>query len=213
VSASDDSTVDPAQTKLDYATLLAASLAYLLIGQGDAVGLYTFGDGDARYLPPRTRPSHLHTLMGTLAGIAPNGEGQIARALADFAPRVSRRGLVVLISDLLEDPEEVLQTMKNLRTHRNDVVVLQVLHGDEVRFPYDEVSQFEDPEDRSRQLIADPREMRDGYLKELKEFLELVRRRCFEAQVDYMLMDTGTPVSRALANFLARRAAPRRGQR
>lgn len=203
--------VDPAQepihTKHEYATLLAAALAYLLVGQGDAVGLYAFGDGDKRYLPPRTRPSHLHTVMGTLSSIQPKGQGQIAKALVDFAPRVTRRGLIVLISDLLEDPEEVLQTMKNLRTRRNDVVVMQVLHADELSFPFDEVSQFEDPEDRRQQLIVDPRDMREGYLKELNGFLELVKRRCFESQVDHILMDTSVPVSTALASFLARRAA------
>jgi len=206
----DSMDADMRRTKHDYATLLAASLAYLFINQGDAVGLFSFGNGNSSYLPPRTRASHLHTIMGRLASVRPEGEGHIAQALYDFAPRVERRGTIVLISDLLEDPESILKTMKNLRTQRNDVIVFQVLHSDELTFPYEDVSEFEDPEDRQQRLVADPREMREGYLEELKKFLEVVRHRCFEAQVDYMLLDTATPVSRALAEFVARRAATRR---
>ncbi len=196
---------EPDTTKHAHAVLLAAALAHLLTNQGDAVGIATFGGGDTRFIPPRSRRGHLGVLMEVLAGIEPAGTGGIAAALADFAPRVTRRSLVVLISDLLEDPEAILSTMKTLRTHRNDVVIFQVLHSDELRFPYDDVSRFVDPEVGGSGVVIDPRDIREGYLRELDRFLRLVRTRCLDARVDYHLIETDRPVADALAAFLAGR--------
>ncbi len=197
---------DGSTTKHDHAVLLAASLAYLLMAQGDAVGVNTFGGGDTRFVPPRTRKGHLGVVMEVLAGIHPAGTGGIATALAAFAPRVTRRSLIVLISDLLEAPEDILETMKTLRTRRNDVVIFHVLHPDELSFPYDDVSRFVDPEAGGAGIVIDPREIREGYVQELGRFLDLVRNRCLEARVDYNLVDTSRPVAGALATFLAGRS-------
>lgn len=197
-------------TRLEYATLLAASLATLLVTQGDAVGLVTFGSEGSTLLPPRSRGTHLSTLMATLSQTESRGQGFIAQALRDFAPRVTRRSMVILISDLLEDTPEVLESLKGLRTRRNDVLLAQLLHKDELEFPYDDVSRFEDPEDRASFLIADPREMKDGYLKELQAWLELIRQGSFEAQVEHRLINTQTPVVEALAALSADRQGGRR---
>lgn len=193
------------RTKLDYASLLAASLAYLLITQGDAVGLCTFNQRGEQVLPARTRASHLHSMMGQLSSCTPAGQGFIGQALTRFAPRVNRRSLVILISDLLEDSATILQGLKQLRTRRNDVLILQVLHADELQFPYDEVSLFEDPEARDQQLIADPRDVREGYLTELNAWLERLRRDSFEAQVELQTLSTQTPVASALADVVSSR--------
>ncbi len=193
------------ESKHDHAVLLAAALAYLLMGQGDAVGVSTFGGGDSRFVPPRAHRSHLNVVMEVLSSIHPAGRGGIAEALAEFAPRVTRRSLVVLISDLLEEPEAILETMKTLRTRRNDVVVFHLLHPDELTFPYDDVSRFVDPEESDGGLVVDPREIREGYLQELDGFLSTIRQRLLESRVDYNLIDTGRPVADALATFLAGR--------
>lgn len=196
---------DVSVRKIDHAVLLAASLSYLLMNQGDAVGLFTFGQGADVLLPPRARPTQLNALLEHLVQLEPSGDGLISAALEAFAPRVQRRCLIILISDLLEDPDRVLSTMKALRTLRNDVLILQVLHDDELSFPYDEVALFEDPEDPVQSLIADPREVREGYQRELDAFLSNIRRRCAEAQVEHRLIATGVPIPRALGELLAAR--------
>lgn len=191
--------------KLDHAVLLAASLSMLLLNQGDAVGLYTFGQGADVLLPPRARASHLQALLTQLVGARSAGSGLVSAALETFAPRVQRRSLIILISDLLEDPDRVLTTMKRLRTLRNDVLILQVLHEDELTFPYEDVSLFEDPEDPVQTLIADPREVKEGYHRELEAFLTNIRRRCAEAQVEHRLIRTGMSIPSALGELLASR--------
>lgn len=198
-------------SKLEYAELLAASLAWMLVNQGDAVGMSLFNAAGTQTLPPRTRTTHLFNLMGMLASAKPVGEGHIAGAMTDFAHRLSRRSLVVLISDLLEDPEQILASLKGLRTRRNDVLILQVLHEDELTFPYDDVSLFEDPEATSQQLIADPREVRSGYLDALNAWLVQLRKGCFDAQVEHRLISTARPVSTALAELAAGRQGGRGG--
>lgn len=202
---SGDRDLDAEGSKLEYAGLLAAALSWVLINQGDAVGLSLFNAGGTQTLPPRTRTSHLFHLMGMLASARPVGEGHIGAAMTDFAHRLNRRSMVVLISDLLEDPEQILASLKGLRTRRNDVLILQVMHEDELEFPYDEVSLFEDPEVPAQQLIADPREVREGYLKAMNTWLEEMRKGCFEAQVEHRLISTRTPVATALAELAAGR--------
>lgn len=197
-------------TRMEYATLLAASLATLLVTQGDAVGLVTFGSEGSTLLPPRSRGTHLNTVMATLAQVESRGQGFIAQALRDFAPRVTRRSLVILISDLLEDTPDVMESLKGLRTRRNDVLLAQLLHDDELKFPYDDVSRFEDPENRDAFLIADPREIKDGYLQELQAWLEGIRQGSFEAQVEHRLINTQTPVMESLAALAADRQGGRR---
>lgn len=195
----------PEIRKIDQAVLLAASLCMLLLNQGDAVGLFTFGRGADILLPPRARASHLQALLTQLVSVKPAGDGLVSAALESFAPRVQRRSLIILISDLLEDPDRVLSTMKSLRTLRNDVLILQVLHEDELTFPYEDVSLFEDPEDPVQTLIADPREVKEGYQRELEAFLANIRRRCAEAQVEHRLIGTGTSIPAALGELLASR--------
>lgn len=203
----------PDGSKLAWATLLAASISHLLTTQGDQVGLVTFGGGAPAVLAPRSQPSHLHAILRTLVNAPAAGEADLAKALGDFAPRLRQRGVVVVISDLLEDVDGVFQAMRALRPHRQDVVLFHVLDPDELTFPYKDVSRFVDPEDPSRQLLTDPKEIREAYLEVFRAFLEDVRRRCLEAQVEYVLADTSVDVGPTLAAWLARRAAQDSGRR
>lgn len=203
----------PDGSKLAYSTLLTASLAHLLLKQGDQVGLMTFGGGRREILIPRSQPSHLHAVMQTLITAPQPGRAHLEQALSDFAPRMKQRGVVFLISDMLEDLDPIFRALKGLRPHRHDIVLLHVLDPDELGFPFEEVSRFEDPEDRSLSLLTDPRDIRDAYLKELHGFLGDIRQRCIQSRIDYRLVDTSLSVSSTLSQFLAERAGRRRGRR
>jgi uncharacterized protein (DUF58 family) len=203
--------------KLEYAAYMAAALAYLLIRQQDRVGLYAFGgdgDGAALHVPPRARSTHLHDLHAQLEGLLARG-GAGPTALAAALDRVAelsrrRRSLVIVLSDMFDASPDVPLLLKRLSAQRHDVTVFQLLDRDEIELPFEGLTLFESMEDE-RRLLADPRAIRDDYLKELKAFLERVRRACDEGRVEHHLVPTLQPLERTLLDFLAARAGRRRG--
>jgi len=211
-------------TKVQYGSYLAAGLAYLTSRQGDAPGL-ALVDGRATYrLMPRTRPAHLRRLWETLetGGRVPaslrdanpgnasrsdagtRDDATIAASLAEVATLLTRRGILVLISDLLEPPERLLRALRYFRHRGHDVIVMQVLDEAEVNFPFRGAVEFQDLEDgrRVRTEIAD---IRRGYLEGLQAHQEAIRDGCRTAGLDYELMTTTEPFGRALTAYLGRR--------
>ncbi|MEE9584251.1 MAG: DUF58 domain-containing protein, partial [Candidatus Brocadiales bacterium] len=152
-----------AMTKLEYSTTLAACLAYLLLMQSDATGLVIFGEDIINYVPPRTKSSHLQVLLQALDGLKAQGRSNIAGVLNELAEKASRRSLVILISDLFEDANELIKKLRQLRKRRNEVILFQVLDSHELDFPFDELTLFESMED-SGQVLAEPRAIKDSYL-------------------------------------------------
>ena len=199
----------PPGSKLAQASLLAACLGYLLVEQGDQVGLSTFGGGGQVVIPPRARPGHVQALMTALVDAPQPGKADLDRALANFSPRLDQRGVVFVLSDLLEDSDRVFKAVKLLRTRRNDVILFHVLDNDELTFPFTDVARFQDPEDRSQELLTEPREIRDAYLEELHTWLGQVRQRCRELEVDYVLVNTSDSLEDVLREHLMAR---RRGR-
>lgn len=194
-----------AMSKLEVASVLAASLAYLLVQQGDAAGLLTFADGPLEYLPPRSRPAHLHALLAALEALTPQREStDLARALDRVAETVPHRGLVVLVSDLIDFRIEPAALLRRLKQSRHDVAVLQVLDRDELSLPFEGPTVFEGLEGRVR-LLTDPAGLRDRYRAELEAWTAGWRRACVEADADYQLVPTDAPLDRVLAELLRRR--------
>src|SRR5262245_34658906 len=197
-------------SKLEYGSYLVAALAYLLIRQQDRVGLRAFGGpGDVVYVPPRARTSHLHDLLATLERVVDEG-GRGATAVAPALDRVAelarrRRSLVVVVSDLFDRSPEVPKLLRRLRVMRHDVTVLQILDDDELEFPFQGVTLFESLEDE-RRLIADPRAVRDAYLKELRRFLGGLESACRDGNVEHAVVATRKPLDQTLLDFLTRRA-------
>src|SRR5262245_35488569 len=197
-------------SKLEYGAHLVAALAYLLIKQQDRVGLYAFGGpGDVVYVPPRARTSHLHDLLAALGRVVEDG-GRGPTAVAPALDRVAelarrRRSLVVVVSDLFDRSPEVPKLLRRLRVMRHDVSVLQVLHDDELEFPFQGATLFQPLED-DRRLIADPHAVRDAYLKELRGFLLGLEMACRDGHVEHTLVATGKPLDQTLLDFLTRRA-------
>jgi len=170
----------------------------------DAAGLVTFDSAVRDRVPPRQGPGNLRAIMETLDRAKPGGETGIGATLHRIARTIKRRALVVVISDLFDDPDAVLGALKHLRHQKHEVIVLHTLDPTELTFPFDDVTRIEDLESR-REVIGDSRAFRRAYLDELTKFLDAIRAGCRGAQIDYALADTATPFDDFLAAYLARR--------
>jgi uncharacterized protein (DUF58 family) len=188
-------------SKFDYACTLAASLVYLMLSQQDAAGLIIFSEKIDTMIPPKTSRDHLHAVLKALEDARPKGETSTASVLGDLAATLKRRGLVILISDLLDEPEGVLKGLKQLRARGNEVIVFHVMDPDELVFPFREPSLFQDMEGDLR-LPADPQAVRSAYLAALRSHIEVYRRACYSHRIDYVSFDTSDGLDRSLAKYL-----------
>jgi uncharacterized protein (DUF58 family) len=195
-----------AVSKLEFGAYLAASLAYLMTTQHDAVGLITYDDGVRDRIPPRQGPGHLRAILERLEAARPGGETGLAKTFHELAETIKRRALVVVISDLFDDPRGLVAALKHFRHKKHEVVVFQTLDSSELSFPFDDVTRIEDMETR-REVVSDPRAFRKSYLDELSAFLETVRAGCRSAGIDHALAETGGPFGEFLGTYLARRQA------
>ena len=191
-------------TKLQYGAYLAASLAYLMNRQRDAVGLVAFDDKITQRLAPSARGGHLSSVLIALERLKLGTHTNVAKPLNDLAEAIHKRGLVVLISDLLDDPERVLDGLKHFRYRGTEVIVFQVLDPAELRFPFDRPARFRDVETRD-EVLAVPGAVRDDYLKAITELQERYRRELRLAGIDYVVLDTSVPLETALMSYLLTR--------
>jgi len=192
-------------SKLEYARSLAAALAYLMLGQQDAVGTMTFADKPLQYVPPRSVRSHLDVVLKALATGQPEGRTRLGPALHELAERIKRRGLVVLLSDLLDSPADVLSGLQHFRHRNHEVIVFHILDPDEIEFPYTDASTFVDLE-TGAQLTTEPWEIAASYRQKLTAWRDQYARSCREQRIDYVPLDSQTPFDRALLAYLEKRA-------
>jgi uncharacterized protein (DUF58 family) len=195
-----------AMTKLEYGAYLSASLAYLASLQHDAAGLVTFDTAVRDRVPPRQGPGHLRLLLERLEKTTPGGETALAPTLHQLAESIKRRSLVVVVSDLFDDPAAVVGALKHFRHKKHEVVVFQVLDPAELSFPFDDVTQIEDLEN-ARLVTSDPQALRKSYLDELTKFLDTIRAGCRSARIDHAVAATDTRFDQFLGTYLARREA------
>lgn len=191
-------------TKFEYAICLAAALGYLMIHQQDPVGLVTFDTRIQACLQPRSKRTQLGTMLAVLASLKPAGKTDVAGCLHQLAAMIRTRSLIILLSDLLTDPEPVLQSVHHLRHRGNEIILFHILDEAEVHFPFEGLIEFEDVEDH-QQLTIDARGMRDDYLKTMTEFRERYRTECSKANVDYVPIDTSVSFDKALMEYLLQR--------
>jgi uncharacterized protein (DUF58 family) len=191
-------------TKCDYAVTAAAALAYLLLRQQDAVGCAVFDDGIRQAIPLRTSTSHLTTIVRALETKEPRDKTQLYGVLTRIAETYPRRGMMILISDLLVDPADALRGLRLLRQLGHDVLVLHLMDDDELDFPFARPARFEGLESADH-LTCNPRALREGYLAALDRFLETVRHGCARDNIDYALIRTSMSLDAALTTFLSHR--------
>ncbi|CAB1084082.1 hypothetical protein D1AOALGA4SA_11615 [Olavius algarvensis Delta 1 endosymbiont] len=192
-------------TKLEYARTLASALSYFMFGQKDAVGLTAFDDKIRQHLPSRYRRGHLMQILGTLARVGPGAGTHLARPISDLAFSLNRKSLAIVISDLLDDEASVARGLQHLRFKGNDVIVFHVMDDAELTFPFERISQFEDPESQATVTVA-PQAVRESYLAELEKFCSFYRRKCRASGIDYCLLNTAEPLEVALSSYLSKRA-------
>jgi len=155
-----------AMSKIDYGSVLAASLAYLMNRQRDATGLIEFDERITNRLPASARPGHVHSIMLALEKVTPGRKSDVGRPLHQLAEALGKRSLAVVISDLLDDPERVVRGLRHLRFRGTDVIVFQVLDPHEIHFPFRGAARFTDVESDDV-VTADPARVREGYLEAL----------------------------------------------
>ncbi len=193
-------------SKYDYACQMATCLAHLVLRERDGAALALFDQVLDRVLPASTSPGHLQPIMQSLVERRPDGETDLGATLGRMTERIPRPGLVVLISDLFGDLERFAEGLGKLCARNHDIIVLHVMHADELEFPFDRMTRFEGLEDDSR-LLVDAASLRESYLSIIETWRADVRRACHVRGVDYHLISTATPLDVSLSAYLGARAA------
>jgi uncharacterized protein (DUF58 family) len=189
-------------SKLEYGSYLAACLAYLSMRQRDRVGIVTFDEDIVTYVPPSAK--HFNVLLHTLDRARAEKPGRLLAVLQKAAEHFKRRSIVALISDLYENPDELLDTLKPYAYLGNDLVVFHVLDPAEIEFPYKEASRFEDLES-GEQVPVVPSVFADQYRKMMREHIDRLTTKFTESRIDYMQLNTSQPLDDALFRYLANR--------
>ena len=194
-------------SKFRYAQMLAACLSYLLLHQQDAVGMVTFDTQVRRYIPPRSRATHLREMLTELSATEAGDETSLAAVFHDIAGRIRRRGLVIILSDCFDEWEPLRNALHHFRHRRHEVILLHVMAQEELTFPFRQWTRFRDLEVAGRERMLDPQGVREAYLRRMKTFVGNLQRGCNELEIDYVIIDTSKPFDDALAWYLAWRHA------
>ncbi|MDB4637970.1 MAG: DUF58 domain-containing protein [Planctomycetaceae bacterium] len=193
-------------TKFDYAICLAAALGYMMIHQQDPVGLITFDEKLRNSLPPKSKRSQLGNLLGMLAKAKPAGQTELAANLKQIGAMIRTRSLLMIFTDLLADPDEVIASLRQLRFAGHDIILFHVLDEAEVYFPFEGMVDLKDPESNEN-LVLDADGMRSDYLDAVAELRGRYKKECLSIGADYVALDTSMPFDKALLEYLSQRQA------
>lgn len=188
-------------SKFNYARKLVATLAQLLVQQGDSVGLQAFNDKMIKDLPPRTSPKHLYAIFETLSALKPSGKTDLTHILHDLAGKIKRRALIIIFSDFFSDVDKLVDSFSHLLFKKHDVAVFHILDEAEMKFEMVRPVRFQDMEG-GESLIADPASIRGEYLQQLKNYMKDMKEGCLSHKVDYRLAVPGEGAEGVLSDFL-----------
>jgi uncharacterized protein (DUF58 family) len=191
-------------SKLEYACYIAASLSYLLIRQQDSVGLVVFDNAVKKFIPASSSPAHLRLLLHELSRLEPESRTDTGVIFHDLAERIKRKGLVIILSDLFDDPEKLLFGLQHFRHKRHEVIVFHILDEYERDFPFPNMTLFEGYEGWD-DLLVDPRALRKAYLEEYEDFTSRLKRGCRNNKIDFVPINTKHPLDVVLSAYLANR--------
>jgi uncharacterized protein (DUF58 family) len=190
--------------KIDYARILAACLSYFAYQQRDGVGLLTFDTEIRTHLPASRRRGQIMNILAEIDRIQPSQETEFRKPLRFLAEYLTRRGLIVLISDLYDEPQNIIAGLKQLKSKGNDIIVFHIMDNFELTFPFEDMAQFEDMETK-RKLHVIPEYLRTQYLSILEDHMKEIRKELSGSRIDYVLMDTSKPLDTGLFSYLAAR--------
>ena len=196
------------QSKFEYACQLAAGLAYVITKQQDNAGLVLFSRKIDQYIPPGSSALHLRAMLDALAETEPSDRTEAATALHGAADRIHRRGLIFVLSDLLDDQDAVMRGLAHFRQKQHDVIVFHILDDAELNLPYDQITTFRDME-TGDQIRVSPRDMKRDYADRIASFIQSYRKACFDSNIDYAQINTATPCATFLAAYLNQRTRTR----
>ena len=191
-------------SKLDYAKVLAASLAYLMLKQQDAVGLTLFDSKIRSSIPPKSKSNHINSLFQIMENITPGPDTKIGDILHISAESIKKRGLVIIISDFFDDLESIISGIKHYRYKGHEVILFHILDEQELQLNFDQRTQFIDLETQET-ITTDPWHIKDDYQVELNKFCDSLKMNCRKNKVDYTLLNTKQPIETALFDYLLKR--------
>ena len=191
--------------KKKYASLLAAALTYLLLRQNDAVGLVTFDEKPLSLVPTRSMRRQLFQVLKVLDALPSGGGTRIGDVLHKVAEKIPRRGLVILLSDLMDEPEQVISGLKHFRHRGHEVIVFQILDPRELDLGYHGEIEFVALEDPEQKVRLEPDHLRGGYLQNLDRWRDMLRRGCRQQRVDLVEVTTETDFAKSLSAYLHKR--------
>ena len=192
-------------SKFEYAQYISAALAYLLIGQQDAVGLVSFDSRMRAYLPAKAQASQVRLILEEIDRSEPGKDTDCAAIFDDIAERIPHRGVVIIVSDLFDDPEAILRALHHFRFRHHEIIVFHVMAEEEISFPFDAFTHFRDLEGTPEELQVDPKALRANYLENVRAFLKTIAAGCGQMNVDYVPISTKDPFDKVLSDYLARR--------
>ena len=191
--------------KLEWGSYLAACLTYLLLRQNDAVGLVLFDDHVREYLPPRAHPSQFRRTLDLLEDIKAGGDTDVGSILHEMAERTKRRGLVIVISDLIDNEAKISSGLQHFRHNHHEVIVFHIMDEAELTFPFSQRTQFKDMEGTGR-VLTNPERIRRRYLQRINAFIDRIKVDCLDRKIDYNLAKTTEPYDQFLAAYLDKRS-------
>ena len=197
-------------SKFSCARYLAAALSYLFIKQGDAAGLVTFDSEVRSYLRAGSRPSHLRRIVETLHQAETGEDTKVGNVLHEVAERIHKRGLVILISDFFDEPQDIIESLHHFDFRQHELVLLHVLAEEELTFPFKNFQRFRDLEGVESMLRIDPQAVRAAYLEKVRNFIKQMETASGKLQADYVPINTKTPLRDSLLRYLGRRMHARR---
>ena len=195
-------------SKFDYGCMIAASLSYLISKQQDSVGLALFREAILKQVQPGSSSQHLRQLFHELEQAKPDGKTGLGAVLHEAAEKITRKGLVLILTDAFDDVEKVLDGLQHLRHRRHEVLFFHLMDHDELDFPFRDLTKFEGMEAMG-EVLASPHALRRHYLAEVEAFQAKLRKGCRDYNVDYRLFDTSEPLDVALTTYLTTRSAMR----
>ncbi len=192
-------------SKYEYSIYLAAALSYMLMKQRDAVGLALYDTNLKTFLPPRSKTSYIYEILKTLDNTKPSDKTGTSAALDELAERINRRGLVVIMSDFLDDDISVTNALKHFRHRNHEVVVFHILDPQEIEFKFGTSANFVDAES-GEEMVTQPYQIRKSYKKAVNSFIHNIQKECYNHNIDYNLITTSDTFDKALRKFLSKRA-------
>ena len=191
-------------SKLEYGNYLAAALSYLMLNQQDGVGLVLFDNKIQKFLPPRSKPSQINAILTHLDNVGPGEDTNVGIVLHEMAERIKKRGLVILISDLLDEPDTIISGLRHFRHNKQEMIVFHIMDRKELKFDFNDRTRFRDME-TGELITTEPWQIRKVYQKAVQAYQDTFRLQCREQKIDYVPLFTDQNLDLALNEYLKKR--------